>query len=239
MNPTLALVGDDLLRLTRARDAIPISLPHTRHTMRPITACLALAALLAACDSATESVNPSSNDPSTLALAAGGALVDPSTLIPEPPPGAVCRADGQWIICHTSLSFAPLNEPGFELPCGLFYETGTDERRGIRWYTSDRLLARRFVSQDAETTWSLSPTGAGPFVTLIAHANWRNAYAVPGDESTGPQITHGNEVTLKQQGGGVIAHIAGLDLSEFTHHGALRWVDDPAVAASVCTALAL
>jgi hypothetical protein len=96
---------------------------------------------------------------------AAGPLIDPSTLQPPPPPGAECRADGAWTICHTGLLFTPVNEPilDFELPCGTLYETATDVRRGIRWYNSDDgKLVRRFVSQDMEGAWSLSPTGAGP-----------------------------------------------------------------------------
>jgi hypothetical protein len=75
---------------------------------------------------------------------------------------------------------------------------------GIRWYPSDGLLAKRFVSEDAEFTLTLSPTGAGPLVTVTIHANWRNVYAVPGDESTGPQVNHGNDLTIRQAGTGVI-----------------------------------
>ena len=103
-----------------------------------------------------------------------------------PPPGSECRLDGAWIICHTSLVFTPVNEPilDFQLPCGTLYETATDVRRGIRWYDSSTgRLVTRFVTQDFEGTWSLSPTGAGPTVTVTAHANWRNVN-IDADEST-------------------------------------------------------
>jgi hypothetical protein len=207
--------------------------------MRPFTKWLALAALMAACRSPTDAVDSPRKPASTPKLASGAQAVDPNSLIPVPPAGADCSADGQWIICHTSLSFAPVNEPsGDVLPCGAVYQTGTDERRGIRWYNSDRLLAKRFVTQDVDFTWSLSPTGAGPLVTLSAHNNWRNVYAVPGsDADTGPQLTHGNELTISQAGGGVIAHIAGLDGNDDTHRGVFRFFDDPAVLASLCAAL--
>ncbi len=201
-----------------------------------LTGAMMLAAtLMAGCDPAKNSLGPTGDTRNALAFAAGG--VDPNTLIPLPPPGADCRADGQWIICHTSLVFAPVNEPSDELACGLVYQTGTDERRGIRWYNSEGLLAKRFVTQDQEFTWSLSPTGVGPLVTLSAHANWRNDYAVPGDESTGPQVAHGDGLTIRQAGAGVIVHIAGLDEVDGTHHGVARFFDDPAVAAALCAAL--
>jgi len=201
-----------------------------------LTGAMMLAAtFMAGCDHAENSVGPTGATPNTPAFAAGA--VDPNTLTPIPPPGADCRADGQWTICHTSLAFAPVNEPTDELTCGLVYQTGTDERRGIRWYNSDGLLAKRFVSQDAELMWSLSPTGAGPLLTLSAHANWRNDYAVPGDESTGPQVTHGDGLMITQAGAGVIVHIAGLEEADGTHHGLARFFDDPAVAAELCSAL--
>ncbi len=45
------------------------------------------------------------------ALAAARSLVDPGTLIPVPPPGAVCHAVGGGTICQTYLTFEPVNEP--------------------------------------------------------------------------------------------------------------------------------
>ena len=59
------------------------------------------------------------------APAAAGPIVDPSTLQPEPPPGAVCRADGPWTICQTTFLANVVNEPilFLDLPCGTVYET--------------------------------------------------------------------------------------------------------------------
>jgi hypothetical protein len=164
-----------------------------------------------------------------------GSLVDPSTLQPVPPPGAECRADGQQTICHTGLRFDLVNEPVFDLPCGTIYETSVDIRSGIRWYDADGKLTRRFVTQDLDGTWSLSPTGAGPTVTLTVHANWRNEYSPPGqDADSVPATSHGDGLTVRAPGVGVIAHIAGLDLPDGTHRGAIRGVDDPA---PLCAAL--
>lgn len=172
------------------------------------------------------------------APAGAGPIVDPTTLQPEPPPGAVCRADGPWTICQTTFLVDVVNEPilDFGLPCGTIYETIVDLREGIRWYFDGKLV-KRFVSQSAEGTWSLSPTGAGPTVTVALHANWRNEYAVPGDESSGPQTLHGSSFTVRAPGVGVIAHIAGLDLPDGTHRGVIRITDDPQVAAALCAAL--
>jgi hypothetical protein len=172
------------------------------------------------------------------APAAAGPVVDPGMLQPEPPPGAVCRADGPWTICQTVFLVDVVNEPIFDfgLPCGTVYETIYDLREGIRWYLDGKLV-KRFVSQNAEGTWSLSPTGDGPTVTIALHANWRNEYAIPGDESSGPETFHGSGFTARAPGVGVIAHFAGLELPDGTHRGVARFVDDPQVAAAVCAAL--
>jgi hypothetical protein len=170
------------------------------------------------------------------APAAAGSSVDPDTLTPPPPPGATCQADGRFVICHTTFDVFLTNEPVFDLPCGTVYETSTDLREGIRWYL-DGLLVKRLVFQQMDGSWSLSPTGSGPSVTIAAHANWSNLYAAPGDESTGPQINHGDGFTASAPGFGVIVQLAGLDEADGTHHGTIRFWDDPAVAAHLCEAL--
>jgi hypothetical protein len=168
--------------------------------------------------------------------ATAGSLVDPATLQPVPPPDAVCRDDGEWIICHTALHFEAVNQAIFDLPCGTVYETSIDDRSGIRWYNAEGRLAKRFVTQDLEGTWSLSPSGAGPTVTVSAHVNWRNVYAVPGEDADGPATSHGDGLTIRAAGVGVITHIAGIDLIDGTHHGAMRGLDDPGPLCAALTA---
>ena len=168
---------------------------------------------------------------------AGTPTVDPSTLQPVPPPGASCRHDGPFVICHTQLDSAIENEPVFDLGCGTVYETSNDNRDGIRWY-SNGLLVRRRVTAVLDGFWTLSPSGAGPRVTINAQWNWWAIPAVPGGGQDTEAITaHGNSFTAKAAGAGVIAHIAGIDLPDGTHHGVARFLDDPAVAAAVCDAL--
>ena len=162
--------------------------------------------------------------------------VDPSALQPVPPPGASCRHDGRFVICHTELHQSLANEPVFDMPCGTVYETSQDDRAGIRWY-SNGLLVRRRVTAVLSGFWTLSATG-GPRVGISGHWNWWAIPAVPGgDTDTETLTTHGNDFVAKAPGGGVIAHIAGLDLPDGTHHGVLRFLDDPAIAAAVCDAL--
>ena len=172
------------------------------------------------------------------APAAAGPIVDPGTLEPEPPPKAVCREDGPKTICETVFVVEAVNEPiiDLDLPCGTIYETIDDLREGIRWYVDGKLV-KRFVSQNADGTWSLSPTGEGPTVTIAIHANWRNEYAIPGDESSGPEVLHGSDFNVRAPGFGVIAHVAGLKHPDGTHRGVLRFIDEPQAAMAVCAAL--
>jgi hypothetical protein len=175
------------------------------------------------------------------AFAAGSKVVDPAALTPAPllvGAQAECRADGRWILCHTTLCLALVNEPVFDLTCGTVYETSRDVRLGTRWYNAaDSVIVKRHVTEDLAGTWSLSPEGAGPTVAVSVHGNWYDSqYADPNDIDSGVGASHG-EVTVQAPGFGVIAHIAGLDRPDDTHHGVFRPIEDPAVAAELCAAL--
>ena len=154
--------------------------------------------------------------------ASAGSSVDPGTLQPPPPPGAECQTIGQGVRCDTFFLVEFVNEPGFELPCGTFYETIHDMRTGIRWYDSDGRLVKRLVHQDAEGSWSLSPSGAGPTVVISAHGGWGEVYPVPGDESSAVGHASGNGLIIKDDRGGVIAHIAGHEGGD-EFHGLFRF----------------
>ena len=186
----------------------------------------------------------------TLLLACGAALaapksVDPETLTPPPPPGAECKDTGNFILCQTFFDEPSLvNEPVFELSCGTVYETSNVHREGIRWYSPEGLLLRRFVTEDVQGTWSLSPTGEGPTVRFFAHDNWTDVYTTPGDEESASTTYHGDSFTAMAPGSGVLFHIAGIDLPNGTHHGAggAFFIDDegnvdPEADAALCAAL--
>ena len=186
----------------------------------------------------------------TLLLACGAALaapksVDPDTLTSPPPPGAECKDTGNFILCQTFFDEPSLvNEPVFELSCGTVYETSNAHREGIRWYSKEGLLLRRFVTEDVQGTWSLSPTGEGPTVRFFAHDNWTDVYTTPGDEESVSTTYHGDSFTAMAPGYGVLFHIAGIDLPNGTHHGAggAFFIDDegnvdPEADAALCAAL--
>ena len=205
--------------------------------MRRFAKYLILTAGIAACDSATEAVAPYGAEHSP-AFAAANSSVDPGTLIPVPPEGAVCRADGPWTICHTEVSSATVNEPVLDLTCGTVYETGTDIRQSIRWYNDENKLVKRVFTRTIDATWSLSPQGAEPTISVTGRDNWYSLFAVPGDLSTESGHTAGEGGKLQSPGLGVIAHVAGIDASRDTQHrGILVWVEDAAVIAELCAAL--
>jgi hypothetical protein len=206
-----------------------------------IGAAILMAMLLTACDRASEAVEPSTKNMTTPAFGAASKAVDPAALTPAPllvGAEAECRADGQWIICHTTLVLEPVNEPVFDLSCGTVYETSHDDRHATRWYNAaDSVIVKRHAFQDLEGTWSLSTVGAGSTLSINAHANWYDSqYSDPTDIDSGVGASHG-EVTVSAPGLGVIAHIAGIDRPDDTHRGAFRFIDDPIVASALCQAL--
>ncbi|MBA3266365.1 MAG: hypothetical protein H0T14_08360 [Nocardioidaceae bacterium] len=173
------------------------------------------------------------------ATASAGGSVDPSTLVPEPPPDATCKATGAGVVCNTTFNASVQNEPAFSLPCGLLYETADDVRRGTRWYVDGR-LTRRFVFQNASGSWSLSPTGAGPSVTWVAHANWQNTDVdADAPEETWPTVIHGMMLRITGPTGRPIFQYAGIERPDGTSSGLGDWAEfeAPQVQSEICDAL--
>ena len=178
--------------------------------------------------------------------ASPGKLVDTSTL--NPPVGDLytCSANGQNTICRATQDLSGVNEDT-GLTCGEFpiYSTGTDTRRLTRYYDENGDLVWRRVHASANATWSLSPTGAGPTVTVVGHWGWTVRYAIPGDVDSGFLASHGTETLIKASNGGVIVHDAGTSYAvgaDFTdtgvYHGPHPWTTDPAgTFAKLCAAL--
>lgn len=171
----------------------------------------------------------------TMSPAFAGRPVDPSTLTPEPPPGAICSANGPTLVlCHTVFVEDLVNEPVFALPCGQVYETSHDPRTGLRWY-EDALLVRRQVFSDFEGAWSLSPSGSDPTVRIEGHVSWIDTYHVPGDEGSVTTTFQGLGLHAFVPGG--VIQIAGLERPDSDAAGVFRFPDDPAAAEALCAAL--
>jgi hypothetical protein len=172
------------------------------------------------------------------ALGSAGQAVDPADVTPPPPPGATCKQAGRQVICQTSVEFHYQNQPAFELPCGLLYESIDDVRRGTRWY-QDGLLTKRLVFQQARGSWSLAPNGAGPRLLIESHANWRNVdFDATAPEEEWPTTFHGLALQVKDEAGGIVFKFAGLETPE-RHSGIGSWeeFESPDVQARMCAAL--
>ena len=146
--------------------------------------------------------------PALAPAAAARSSVDPGTLVPPVQPDAACYEQGSFVQCDIYVLLSWTNEPAFELPCGLVYETRYDERFVTRWF-DDFLLVRRLVHQRAEGTWSLSPTGDGASVTFKSSANWGEVYTVPGDPESAVGHQRGTDYLVQGSDGSVIWHISG------------------------------
>jgi hypothetical protein len=173
----------------------------------------------------------------TTAPASAGAIVDPNTLQPVPP-NAVCRADGRQIICDTFVDEDFVNDPipDFDLPCGTIYETSHYHGAGIRWYVDNKVVKRE-VAADLQGTWSLSPTGSGPTVTISGNWSFWTFWAVPGDNSTTSETDHGSDFKVSAPRFGVIVHDAGLTDPDGSHHGVTASFFTSAAEVSLCAAL--
>ena len=171
------------------------------------------------------------------ASASIAAEVDPGTLTPPPPPDARCFTTGpDRVTCDTVLNFTFENAPDFEGPCGVIYVSGTDFRDGFRFY-EDGLIVRRHVTIAVNATLSLSPTGDGPTVKLIARGGWWNVWPVPGgSDEDALQVSSGVDIKMIGPGLGAQFQIAGRFDQEGNHTGIFTAFSDEAFAA-LCEAL--
>lgn len=156
---------------------------------------------------------------------ASNRAVDPNTLTPPPLAGTTCVLNGAEVLCNLTIDVSYTNEPWFEAPCGVVYATGRDVREYTRWYENG-LLVRRHVHEDGEASWTLSPTGAGPLLSVITHTNWGETYTIPGDLSSAVGSQQGTDLLVRSTDGGVVSQISGQTHGEerFTGH---FFVDEP------------
>lgn len=173
---------------------------------------------------------------------AGSSFVDPDSLLPPPPPGAVCMAVGAGTVrCDTFKDFDLDHERVFDVPCGPVYETSADHRDGIRWY-QDSLLVKRHVDADLHGFWSTSPTATDSGVHLFAAWASTSSWTVPGDDATVQERLQGVLGRVLGPTGAPIISIAGQDDLDGTHHGVSRDLDLeagigpawPALVAALC-----
>jgi hypothetical protein len=162
----------------------------------------------------------------TIPAASAATPVDPATLTPPPPPGASCAQTGpSTVVCHTAISFSLVGEARFEIGCGTVYETSSDDRVGIRWYT-DGKLARRFLRGALDGTWSLAPDASGTVIDITGNWSATSYWTVPGDDDTLVQTEHGLEVHGTASGIGASLILAGKIDPDGDLHG-VNTVDEP------------
>jgi hypothetical protein len=156
-----------------------------------------------------------------------GTAVDPDSLNPPPPPGASCEQTGpSTVICHTAISFPLEGEPRFDIGCGTVYETSTDDRFGIRWYTDGNLVKRIFRGA-LDGTWSLSPDAGGPVIEITGNWSVAGYLTVPGDLDTVVQTEHGLMVHGTAKGLGASLILAGRIEDEDGALNGVNRVDEP------------
>ena len=150
---------------------------------------------------------------------ASNTTVDPATLVPVPPEGYTCTANGAQVYCTATFVTSYVNEPWLDLRCGTVYATGRDVLFAKRWYQNGLLVLKR-VHEDAEYTWSLSPTGGGITLSAVTHTGWVEEYSVPGDVSTNFGHQEGTDLLVRGPSGGVVWQISGQIHGEerFTGH---------------------
>lgn len=158
--------------------------------------------------------------------------VDPTTLTPPLKSFRVCWQLGPNVQCDTSGVTSYENLPTDEAPCGLLYETATEDSNATRWYR-DGLIVRRKVEESVRGTWSLSPTGAGPTVAFARNVSWDETFTIPGDIDS--SVSNYRGATLRVPALGPDLHDVGIWLPDGTHHGLVTYTDDG--AARLCSLL--
>ena len=164
--------------------------------------------------------------------ASARSYVDPTTLTPPLKPFRVCWQLGPYVQCDTSGVVSYENLPTDVAPCGLIYETATEDSNSTRWY-QDGLLVRRAVEESVKGTWSLSPTGDGPTVIFARNVSWDEDFTTPGDVDTSVSNYRGS--TLRVPALGSDLHDVGVWMPDGTHHGLVTYTDE--AAARLCELL--
>jgi hypothetical protein len=166
--------------------------------------------------------------------AAARTLVDPTTLTPPLRADRICYQLGPYVQCDTSGVSVTENSPVDQLPCGQLYETGKHVSNSTRWY-QDGLLFRRSVQEQEAGTWSLSPTGDGPFVAWTKDSSWTDDFIVPGDITSFVRTAHG--LFLHVPALGIELHESGTSVNDGELEHGLFTTDDAGVN-QLCALLA-
>ena len=98
-------------------------------------------------------------------------------------------------------------------------------------------MVRRHVTVELDATWSLSPTGDGPTVTLIGRSQFWSVWPVPGGDDDDALVTaSGLDLKAKGPGLGADFQIAGRFNPDGDHTGIFTAFSDESLLA-LCDAL--
>lgn len=135
--------------------------------------------------------------------------VDESTLVPELYPGYdwSCRTVNDAPVCKGQLH----HEPGWrlsEIPCEVpIHASVVGDRWSTRYYSEDMRLTRKTGRVKETELFSTSP---GPAELEIGvHVHYETSYDIPGDESTGTQVTKGKQWDMRDLDGGILFRTVG------------------------------
>lgn len=178
--------------------------------------------------------------------------VDPATVTPALNPDFApwsCFKTGAGVTCQGSYRPIYENEPiGLECDGDEVHITGSGREFMTRWHTADGRATKTDVHLDYPgDTFSLTPDGTGPSVTVRGHFNRLYDYLIPGDRTSRVMTEVGAIYLANVPGQGLVLHDTGTVTFEpgqefeviATMHGVHDVYEDPtAVEALLCEQLA-
>jgi hypothetical protein len=178
--------------------------------------------------------------------------VDPALMTPALNPNFApwrCVEAGSGITCTGSYAESYQGVPA-GLQCGgqEVYLSGSGREQMTRWHTADGRATKTVVHLDYPgDVFSLSPTGAGPTLTISGHFNRHYVYAVPGDLSS-RTLTEVGAIYLARagRGGPLVVHdtgrvtfAPGADFEVVASSGGVHdaYSDPSAIDTAICDAI--
>ncbi|WP_377639192.1 hypothetical protein [Oryzobacter terrae] len=180
---------------------------------------------------------------------AGPPPVDPASVSPTLNPNFApwdCWRAGTGITCQGTWVNTYENEPiGIQCDGQEVYGSGSSREFMTRWHTADGLATRTNVHLGYPSDrYTLSPTGAGPSVTISGHWNRHYTYPVPGEvgsrvltEVGGRYLGRADDGS-RLNGSGGVQYAPGEDFeTRASAHGSIADITGETVDAFICEAL--
>jgi hypothetical protein len=136
--------------------------------------------------------------------------VDESALVPDLYPGYdwACRTVDDAPVCKGELH----HDPGWgttDIPCDVPIHTSVvGDRWSTRYYGEDNRLTRKTGRVKETELFSTSPSGPAA-LEIGVHVHYQTSYDVPGDDSTGTQVTKGKQFDVRDADGRILFRTVG------------------------------